>query len=109
MMAENNELVLQINKELAIDLPEKISLEDLQNKLAVHINDLIQYHFEQLVSFLYRIDVSEAKIKSLLQQQPNEDAAKIIAALIIERQLQKIKTRQQFSRRDSNFNEEEKW
>ena len=108
-MTDNKELVLQINKELAIDLPEKISFDELQGKLAVYINDLIRYHFEQLVSLLYRIDVSEAKIKSLLQQQPNEDAAKIIAALIIERQIQKIKTRQQFSQRDNNFDEEEKW
>jgi hypothetical protein len=108
-MADNKELVLQLNKELAIELPEKISFEELQGKLAVHINDMIQHHFEKLVSLLYRIDVSEAKIKSLLQQHPNEDAAKIIAALIIERQIQKIKTRQQFSQRDNNFNEEEKW
>jgi hypothetical protein len=108
-MADNKELVQQINKELTIELPEKISFEELQSKLAIHINYLIQHHFEKLVSLLYRIDVSEAKIKSLLQQQPNEDAAKIIAALIIERQLQKIKTRQQYSRNDNAFNEEEKW
>lgn len=108
-MADNKELVLQLNKELAIELPEKISFDELQSKLAAHINHLIQYHFEQLVSLLYRIDVSEAKIKSLLQQQPNEDAAKIIAALIIERQLQKIKTRNLFRQSDNNFNEEEKW
>jgi hypothetical protein len=108
-MADNAALVKKLNKELAIELPEKISFEELQNKLAIHVNHLIQHHFEQLVSLLYRIDVSEAKIKSLLQQQPNEDAAKIIAALIIERQIQKIKTRQQFSQRDNNFNEEEKW
>jgi hypothetical protein len=108
-MADNKELVMQINKELAMELPEKISFEELQSKLASHVNHLILHHFEQLVSLLYRIDVSEAKIKSLLQQQPNEDAAKIIAALIIERQIQKIKTRQQFGQRDNNFNEEEKW
>lgn len=108
-MADNYELVHQINKELAIELPEKISVEKLRSKLTVHINYLIQYHFEKLVSLLYRIDVSETKIKSLLQQEPNEDAAKIIADLVIERQLQKIKTRQQFSQRDNNFNEEEKW
>ena len=108
-MEENQQLVHQINKELAIELPEKISFGELQNKLAAHINHLIQHHFEKLVSLLYRIDVSEAKIKSLLQQQPGEDAAKIIAALIIERQLQKIKTRQQFNQRDNNFDEEEKW
>jgi hypothetical protein len=49
------------------------------------------------------------RLQLLYFEVPNEDAAKIIAALIIERQLQKIKTRQQFNRRDSHFNEEEKW
>ena len=106
---ENKKLVLQLNKELAIDLAEKISFEELNSQLITYINGLIQNHFEKLVSLLYRIDVSEAKIKTLLQQQTGEDAAKIIAALIIERQLQKIKTRQQFNRRDDNFNEAEKW
>ena len=108
-MADNKELVQQLNKELAIELPEKISFEEMQTKLALHINHLIQHHFEQLVSLLYRIDVSEAKIKSLLQLQPNEDAAEIIAALIIERQVEKIKTRNLFRQSDNNFNEEEKW
>ena len=108
-MADNKELVQQLNKELAIELPEKISFEEMQTKLALHINHLIQHHFEQLVSLLYRIDVSEAKIKSLLQQQPNEDAAEIIAALIIERQLEKIKTRNLFRQSGNNFDEEEKW
>jgi len=108
-MPGNKELVLQINKELAIDLPEKISLEELQNKLAGYVNNLIEHHFEQLISLLYRIDVSETKIKTLLQQQPGEDAANIIAGLIIERQLEKIKTRRQFNQRDNNFTDEETW
>jgi aconitase B len=106
---ENNELVLQLNKELAIELPEKISAEELQSKLAIHINHLIQHHFEQLVSLLYRIDVSEAKIKSLLQIEPDKNAGDLIAALIIERQVQKIKSRQQFKQPRNNFDEEEKW
>lgn len=108
-MAGNKELVLQINKELAMDLPERISLEELQHQLAGYVNDLIQHHFEQLISLLYRVDVSESKIKMLLQQQHNQDAANIIAALIIERQLEKIKTRRQFNRRDTNFTDEETW
>lgn len=106
---EQNELVLQINKELAIELPHRLTAEELQQKLSVHVNHLIQHHFEQLVSLLYRIDVSEAKIKSLLQNEPGKNAGDLIAALIIERQLQKIKTRQQFKQAGNNFDEEEKW
>lgn len=106
---KNGELIKEINKKLAIVLPDEISLDELQIQLSAHINQLIQTDFEKLIYLLYRIDVSEPKLKQLLQQYPEEDAGKIIAALIIDRQLEKIKTRQQFSRRDDNFTEEEKW
>jgi len=106
---ENKELIVLINKELAIELPEEIPMEELQEKLSAHINRLIQNNFEQLINLLYRIDVSETKIKSLLQIQPGTDAGDIIADLIIERQLQKIKSRQQFKTNNKNPDEEEKW
>jgi hypothetical protein len=53
--------------------------------LIAYINDCIQHDFNKLVQLLYRIDVSEAKLKYILQLNPNEDAAKLIAAVIIER------------------------
>lgn len=108
-MIENNELVQQVNKELAITLSEKISMEELHSQLAIHINELILHHFEQLISLLYRIDVSEAKIKSFLSRQTNENAGNIISTLIIERQLEKIKSRQQFRQQHDDFDEVEKW
>lgn len=106
---ESEELVQLVNKELAIELPVQISMEEIQEKLSAHINRLIQGNFEQLVNLLYRIDVSEPKIKSLLQMQPGTNAGDIIANLIIERQLQKIQSRQQFKTNNGNFTEEEKW
>ena len=106
---ENELLVQQVNKELALMLPEKISDEELYSKLSAHLNELIRKDFEKLISLLYRIDISEAKIKSLLKEQQQANAGDIIADLIIERQLQKIKSRELFSKRDNDFNEEEKW
>ena len=53
--------------------------------LMAYINDCIQHDFNKLVQLLYRIDVSEEKLKYILQLNPNEDAAKLIAAVIIER------------------------
>jgi len=55
------------------------------NDLIAYINECIQKDFNKLVQLLYRIDVSEAKLKSILQLNPNEDAAKLIAAVIVER------------------------
>jgi hypothetical protein len=53
--------------------------------LIAFINDCIQHDFNKLVQLLYRIDVSEEKLKYILQLNPNEDAAKLIAAVILER------------------------
>ncbi len=106
---DTTELLQGLNKDMAIALPENISIEELKKQLSIHINHLIKNDFEKLITYLYRVDVREQKLKSLLQQFPGEDAGNIIAGLIIERQQQKIKTRQQFSQRDNDLSEEEKW
>ena len=66
--------------------------------LIAYINDCIQHDFNKLVQLLYRIDVSEEKLKYILQLNPNEDAAKLIAAVIIERLAATKVARASFSR-----------
>ncbi len=77
--------------------------------LAARINDLIEKDFQQLISILYRMDVSEPKLRSVLKENPDSDAGLLIANLMIERQAQKIRSRQQFRQRDNNIDENEKW
>ena len=77
-------------------------------QLADYINQLILVNFERLVQLLYRIDVSEAKLKYLLKENPSEDAGRIIALLIIERQVQKIKFKKEMSENDSDDGGEER-
>lgn len=89
-------------------LLEPTDPSQLYSKLIAGINDMLQHNFDRLLGILYRIDVSEAKLRATIQDQPDQDAAKLIADLIIERQLQKIKSRREF-RRDENIDEEEKW
>lgn len=76
--------------------------------LAETVNRLLNTNFEKLVSILYRIDVNEDKVKIVLKENPDEDAGKIIADLIIERQLQKIESRKK-SAKNENISDEEKW
>ena len=107
-------MIRSLNKELALSLPDKAGYDELHKLLAEYINDLIKNDFEKLISYLYRIDVNEAKLKSLLLQQQQEDTGNIIATLIIERQVQKIKNRQHSdnyrnSQRDDNIDTGEKW
>lgn len=106
---DNVELIQLLSAELAIDLAEKMSYSELHSRLAAYINELIKVDFDKLITYLYRIDVSEEKLKILLLDNPQDDAGNIIATLIIERQQQKIKTRALFSQRDNDFDEEEKW
>ena len=73
------------------------------------INELIQSDFQQLILVLYRVDVNEDKLKDLLKENSEENAAIIIADLLIERQSQKIISRQQFNKRDNEIDENEKW
>lgn len=105
----NTNLIPVLRQSINIELTDDMPFEELKRKLSVHINHLIQSDFEKLVSLLYRIDISEPKLKNLLQDNPGDDAGNTIAELIIERQLQKIKSRQQFRQRDNNIDEKEKW
>jgi hypothetical protein len=98
-----------MDKIAATDQGEQLMQPSLLNELALFINDLIITDFTKLVQMLYRIDISEKKLNQLLSDNTDKDAGKIIAEMIIERQLQKIKSRQQFSQRDKNIDESEKW
>ena len=104
----NTDLIPILRQSMEIDLPENISFDLLKERLSSHINSLIQADFQKLVSILYRVDVSESKLKHLLKENPGYDAANIITDLIIERQLQKIKSRQEH-RNDKNISDDEKW
>ena len=106
---ENTELIQLVNAEMAIDLPEQISFNEIREELSKYINNLIVNDFQKLVSLLYRIDISEARLKQLLLEENHEDAGKVIADMIIQRQLEKIKTRQQFKQANENIDESEKW
>jgi len=80
-----------------------------REQLAAAINECILTDFDKLLQLLYRLDIDEVKLRSLLKDMPGQDAGLIIADLIIERQVQKIKSRQQFSQRDHDISEEDKW
>lgn len=83
---------------------EQLSKAELINA----INWLIVNDFEKLVFVLYRIDVSEAKIKSLLNKDNNHFAAPVIADAILERLEEKKVSREKY-KQDPSASDEEKW
>jgi hypothetical protein len=82
---------------------------ELHAKLSAYINSLILKNFDELIYVLYRVDVSEHKLKTLLKENSKTDAGATIATLIIERQIQKIRSRQEHRRDNNNIDEEESW
>lgn len=90
---------------LAVQQPDKAQAE----QMIALINELIVNDFDKLVQLLYRLDIDELKLKTILRNNPDTDAGKIITALIIERQLQKKKSREEFKTKEGGISEEEKW
>ncbi len=109
MNVPEQNLVSAINDSLGIELKKEVSSDQLADILAEHINDLIDRNFNKLVNLLYRIDVNESKLREMLNENSN-DVGRVIAGLIIERQLQKIKSRESFRiNNDNSVDENEKW
>ncbi len=77
--------------------------------LADTINDWLLHDFNRLIAVLYRMDINEIKLRQLLKDHPGRDAGLLIADMMIDRQLQKIKSREENQPGDSTISDEEKW
>jgi len=74
-------------------------LETLHRELSDRIESLLLHRRELLMSLLYRIDVKESLVVDALNLAP-DDIAPCLANLVIERQLQKVRSRREH--RDMN-------
>lgn len=81
---------------------------ELEASIADQIRAWIASDFNKLIEVLYRLDIDEKNLKSLLREHSDEDSGKLIAAMIIDRQLQKLSTRQQNKGLD-DIPDDEKW
>jgi len=81
--------------------------QEFRSNLIAKINELIDNNFNLLVQLLYRIDVDETTLKKVLSENASEDTAPLIAGLMIDRQLQKIKFRGEMKRNGGS--EEDGW
>lgn len=86
------------------------SFEEFRKYIITKINQWIRDDFDRLLYILYRIDVHEDTIRSLLKKHNGENAAEVITDLIIERQRQKIATRKMFNFKiPTDISDEERW
>ena len=94
---------------MSVPILDITAIEQLsKTQLIDAINWLIIHDFEKLVFILYRIDVSEAKIKTLYNKENTNFAEHVIADAILERLAEKKASREKY-KQDSPASEEEKW
>ena len=83
---------------------EEEKFKAFRDLLIRRIEELADKDMEKLLWILYRIDVSEKKLHEVLGQTAPADFSKVIADLIIERQIKKIETRKQFGGTENDWN-----
>ena len=79
-----------------IEVNEDLSYEKLKEELTERLVFMLHYEMEKLMGILYRIDVREKDVKAAFDQNNPKLIAPLLAVAIIERELEKAK-----SRRDS--------
>jgi len=105
-MDENEQLVNLINKDLG-NLEENMLIpvsgldrNVIREKLAILIAHLIENNFEKLCQAMYRLDVSEAKFDRVMNEKPIGEIPYAVADLVIEREMQKVRTRIMYKRKE---------
>lgn len=99
-MTEQQQALISISQRLEDEnVPAKHSFEEQFNALVHFIEGLINTDFNKLISILYRVDVSEEKLKRALHQNPEIPASRIIATMLLERELEKRKWRAMYPTR----------
>ncbi len=70
--------------------------DQLKEWLTSEIVKLLLNDMEKLLNILYRIDVNEKKVKEVFAQNNPKIIAPILAELILQREIQKAVTREEF-------------
>jgi hypothetical protein len=91
--------------ETALSAENKASL---RKALALDLNELLLHDFEKLVQLLYRVDVPEQKLRTVLAENTGKDAGELLADLLIKRQEEKTALRRSFPPA-KNISEDERW
>lgn len=71
------------------------TIDELRKYLSEKLSALMIKNFDEVLKILYRIDINENNVQKVIHSK-NEYKANLLADLIIERQMQKIKTRQKY-------------
>ncbi len=101
-----HEIAHALQQDWELRLPDMLSEEAILKLLADRIVTLLERGPEEFFQLMYRLDISEKKLNSVMQE---DDVAVKIARLIYDRQLQKIRSRQENRMKKESDDPELKW
>ena len=96
---ETNKALTAVVQNLQIEKAASEESGSAQFKVLVaFLDNLIRNDFNRLLSILYRVDISEEKLKRTLadHQGSNIQSAELIAQLMVEREAEKIRSREKY-------------
>ncbi len=79
------------------EIAETPTVEKIVNRLHDAVSLLIEKHGNSLGQVLYRIDIPEGKIRSLMAATAAEERADVLAQQILEREAKKVWLRMHYS------------
>jgi hypothetical protein len=88
-------LVEKLHKDFALEketLPAVSNLEIIRKQLIEKVKELMSRDYERFLNSLYRIDVSEKKVREILHSKDRTTIPEQLADLIIERQMMRVRT-----------------
>lgn len=86
-----------------------LSEEELLKILADHIAWLIDHRLDFLLSLMYRLDITEAKINAALSPANPFPAHLALAHLVLERQKERVQTKQLYDTKSEDIEDGLKW
>ena len=105
-VSEQQEVIRMLEADWGLQSPEGVSEEAILKLLEQKILQLADKNPEAFFQLMYRLDVSEQKVKSVLFEP---DAGMQIARLVYKRQLQKIEVRKLFREKGDIAEDDLKW
>lgn len=88
---DHQSLVRYLPEDLQLKQDVYLTEQDFLEALAIKVAYMLQYNNGVFFQLLYKMDVAELKLRAAMQQ---EDVPMAVSKLILERQLEKLESRQ---------------
>jgi hypothetical protein len=108
-MQDTDGIIQWLQDSLPSPVPLMRTEEELLLWLKGHCEELLRNDFPGLVQLLYRVDVSESRLKYLLKESGGQDTGGLMARLILERVEQIVLSRKTYRMPGEGIPEEDRW